>query len=266
MQNLVACPLGQCIILISRCRIRFLGGVDGEASCTAKWMLLIQRNDDNKQFIQLWRGVLVPELEEHSSRLELPDLARDGQINMVELYLEGEPATADLVVGRVELRREEQSRDWREEADRRIESIRKGEVTVKVVADTSVDLSNIQLEVEQVSHSFSFGTAANGGLLAECHQSGQDSPYCAFIGQNFNSLVLDYHMKWKYMEPSQGELRTEVPDLAMAWARAHTNISLVRGHALLWPKQGNNPQWVRGLQGRGMEEVVMERIDFATQR
>ena len=84
-----------CIILISPFKFQILGGVEGEVSCNAKWMLLIQRNDATKELLQLWRG---------------------------------EPTTADLVVEMGELRREEERGDWREEADRRIESIRKGEV------------------------------------------------------------------------------------------------------------------------------------------
>ena len=54
-------------------------------------------------------------------------------------------------------------------------------------------------------------------------------------------------MKWKAMEPSEGNTVTEIADKMIAWAQSYEKT--VRGHALLWAKRDNNPGWVQDLYG-----------------
>ena len=68
-------------------------------------------------------------------------------------------------------------------------------------------------------------------------------------------------MKWRPSEPSEGEIHTEIPDKMINWA--HNNGKTVRGHALLWAKRSNNPDWVQNLYGEDLKTAVFNRLDFA---
>ena len=68
-------------------------------------------------------------------------------------------------------------------------------------------------------------------------------------------------MKWRPSEPSEGEIHTEIPDKMITWA--HNNGKTVRGHALLWAKRSNNPDWVQNLYGEDLKTAVFNRLDFA---
>ena len=85
-------------------------------------------------------------------------------------------------------------------------------------------------------------------------------------------------MKWKPLEPTQGQFTTAIPDAMIAWARAHNiryrcsnnnnnnsnnnnTINSVRGHSLLWAKQWNNPAWLWALQGEQFSSAVYSHLD-----
>jgi hypothetical protein len=39
--------------------------------------------------------------------------------------------------------------------------------------------------------------------IAECEESGEDSPYCIFARDNFNYAVDEFAMKWRAWEPNR---------------------------------------------------------------
>ena len=59
-------------------------------------------------------------------------------------------------------------------------------------------------------------------------------------------------MKWIPSEPSQGDIQTEIPDQMIDWA--HDKGMTVRGHALIWAKRSNNPDWVQTLYGDELKQ------------
>ena len=59
-------------------------------------------------------------------------------------------------------------------------------------------------------------------------------------------------MKLRWMESVQGQNRTEMADKMIEWAHKHGKT--VRGHALLWSKKKNNPDWVQDLYGEDMKK------------
>ena len=67
-------------------------------------------------------------------------------------------------------------------------------------------------------------------------------------------------MKWRPSEPVEGDIYTEIPDKMIQWAK--NNEMNVRGHALLWAKRKNNPDWVQNLYGEELKTAVFNR-DFA---
>ena len=90
--------------------------------------------------------------------------------------------------------------------------------------------------MEQLSHRFPFGHAVQSSLIAACHEAGTDDEYCSHISNNYNWIVDTYRqaifirsstycpisrMKWKPLEPTQGQFLTAIPDAMIAWARGH---------------------------------------------
>ena len=85
-------------------------------------------------------------------------------------------------------------------------------------------------------------------------------------------------MKWRAIEPHQGDFITEAADNMIAWA--HTNNITVRGtiysiniqevepnslmitgHSLLWAKSQNNPDWTREMFGNEFMDPVYKHLD-----
>ena len=68
-------------------------------------------------------------------------------------------------------------------------------------------------------------------------------------------------MKWHPIEPSEGDIQTEIPDKMIEWGHSHGMT--MRGHALLWAKRSNNPDWVQTLYGEELKTALFNRVNFA---
>ena len=66
-------------------------------------------------------------------------------------------------------------------------------------------------------------------------------------------------MKWKAMEPHQGDFMVETPDKMIAWG-GEQDIT-VRGHSLLWDKTKNNPSWTWPLSEQEFTQAVYKHVD-----
>ena len=72
---------------------------------------------------------------------------------------------------------------------------------------------------------------------------------------------LGCRMKWRPTEPSEGDMETEIPDKMIEWAQSYGKT--VRGHALLWAKRSNNPDWVQTLFGEDLKTAIFNRVESA---
>ena len=157
--------------------------------------------------------------------------------------------------------------NWEEEANKRIEEIRKSNVNITVVA-TSQQIktftTDLTLQVSQTSHNFVFGTALDCGHISDCLESDYDDEYCQFANNHYNMLVCNYRMKIKYVEETQGEYRYKEGDDMVEWAKIHNMRA--RGHSLLWAKGSNNPDWLNDMYGDKFVAAVYDRIDDAVKR
>ena len=127
----------------------------------------------------------------------------------VKLYLEVTPSD-DYSLDSVALEAVEDSGDWEEEADRRIDMLRRREVRVEVRLEEGVQAEDLVLEMVQDNHAFPFGTAVKSATIAACLDAGEEDAYCSFVRENFNWVVDTYRMKWRASEPSQGQIELEV--------------------------------------------------------
>ena len=103
------------------------------------------------------------------------------------LYLGLIPADADYDLDNVSMEHQEWG-DWEEEANNRIENLRKRHVAISFDLD-SINPTELQLEINQKNHKFPFGTAVESPRIADCYDSNKDDLYCGFVRDNFNWLV-----------------------------------------------------------------------------
>ena len=109
----------------------------------------------------------------------------------IELYLEVSPENTDYNLDNVILEIVEEG-NWVEEANQRIDKLRKSNITFHFNFDSSINMNDLSLEFEQKTHKFPFGTAVVSTRIAECFDSNQDDNYCSFVRDNFNWMVDSY--------------------------------------------------------------------------
>ena len=154
---------------------------------------------------------------------------------------------------------DEESNNWKEEANKKIEKIRKSDANILITGSNSLNKISLKISIQQTSHNFAFGTAVNCERISDCFESGQDDEYCSFAKTNYNMLVCGYRMKIKYVEMKQGEYNYKEGDNTVEWAKK--NNMEVRGHSLLWAKADNNPSWLQTLYGEEFVNAIFDRVD-----
>ena len=181
----------------------------------------------------------------------------------VDIFLEGTPLNVEVLVDVVSLMVDTSGGDWEEEANARIDQIRKRNLTISVgmfEKMEGLDPFNLKIELTQLSHMFPFGTALNGQRIRSCVENGVDDLYCTFAKDNFNYIVLENAMKWSSVEPNRGQFRYENADATLLWA-AERGLR-ARGHCMFWAvPHSQTPHWVEQLTGLEMVEAVREHVE-----
>ena len=116
---------------------------------------------------------------------------------------------------------------WRDQALARIETLRKGDLTVQVVDARGKPVPNARVHVRMTRHAFGWGTAiAAQQLLA---QTPDAEKYRQTFLANFNMVVFENDLKWPQWEQDRQRALNGIQ-----WMRDH-GISRIRGHTLIWP-------------------------------
>jgi GH35 family endo-1,4-beta-xylanase len=129
---------------------------------------------------------------------------------------------------------------WRDEANARIEKIRKGELSIQVVDKRGRPVPNARVHVRLTRHAFGWGAAiAAQQLLAATPDA---EKYRQAFLDNFNMAVFENDLKWPQWEQN----RRRALD-GIQWLRSH-GITRIRGHNLVWPSWRWTPQDLPALQ------------------
>jgi GH35 family endo-1,4-beta-xylanase len=131
------------------------------------------------------------------------------------------PRTKITYVGR------EPDAAWRQDALRRIDRVRKGDLEVYVTDAAGAPIPGAIVHAVLRRHAFGFGTCVDAGWLLG--KGADNDRYRQTILSLFNRAVFENDMKWP-------ELWKGVPpnvDRALKWLKEH-DIA-VRGHNLVWP-------------------------------
>jgi GH35 family endo-1,4-beta-xylanase len=124
---------------------------------------------------------------------------------------------------------------WRTEADARIDSIRKSNVTVNVVDNANQAIDGAVVNLRQTKHDFRFGSAIsafNGRLDPGGNASALK--YQSEIKRLFNAAVSENSLKWPQIIDNEARA-LQLVDFA------ENNDIFLRGHVGIWPSRNNMP-------------------------
>ena len=118
---------------------------------------------------------------------------------------------------------------WRKDAFRRIEEIRKGDFSVIVKDKDGNVIPDAQIELDMFEHEFQIGSCVKEKFYT-------DEMAAQKYSENFNSGVSEGAMKWEpYM--NDDKLRNQAYDFVEK-GREKLQIKYFRGHALIWEVAG----------------------------
>jgi len=152
----------------------------------------------------------------------------------------------------------EHNDDWRAPALARIEQIRKGEVTIRVLDANGQPVPGATVRVEQKRHAFRFGTAAPAARFVDT-QNPDNLRFQQEVARLFNTVTFENDLKWAATSPAT----LAKVDQAAQWLKDH-DIEL-RGHCLLWGSYKHLPQALRDLRGQALLDACKQHVtDYAT--
>jgi GH35 family endo-1,4-beta-xylanase len=152
--------------------------------------------------------------------------------------------------------------EWRSEADRRIERLRKGELAVEVRGAGGAPIEGARVEYRLKRHGFLFGTAIAHAPFADPGDDGRH--YRQFILDHFNALVCENEMKWYFTEVERGHVDYAPADALLAFAER--NGMAMRGHCLFWEQEHWVQPWVRELDKSALRAAMERRLTETVNR
>ncbi len=146
---------------------------------------------------------------------------------------------------------------WKPAALERIERLRKGDLSVRVVDAAGRPVPGAQVSVTQLRHHFRFGTAAPAALLTDT-RTADGRRFREEVLARYNTITFENDLKWA----AEDERRLRQAEEAAAWL--HANGLEVRGHCLVWGSYKHLAQPVRELRGAALRQAVERHVrDYA---
>ncbi|XP_035826333.1 endo-1,4-beta-xylanase 3 [Aplysia californica] len=173
------------------------------------------------------------------------------------LYLEGLLPGTDYYFDDASLTELPSNPNWEQEANARIENLRKSNLNVNVSLSSGFRPEDVTVEINHLKPLFAWGSVAGPDeFLSSDYAQFQQLYYYMF---NW-ATIQDY--KWRF---NRGN-RTN-PDYRVAVAATdvlNRNGIKVRGHCMFWAVPFNNPEWVKGLAAPEFKTTVDDRIAYMT--
>jgi GH35 family endo-1,4-beta-xylanase len=146
---------------------------------------------------------------------------------------------------------------WRAPAAARIEQLRKGDFTLRVVDAAGQPVPNASITVTQQRHAFPFGTALQMSRIVQ--DDATNRIYRQKVAALFNAGTTENDLKWP---PWSGEWgasfgRTQTL-LGLRWLRDR-NFTL-RGHVFVWPGWNNLPAAISALRGTARQGEIPQLV------
>ena len=156
---------------------------------------------------------------------------------------------------------------WRKDALERIEQIRKGDLTVRVLNAQGQPVPNASVNVQMKRHAYNFGTAINAAwLFREDNWNSENGKRLREETLRlFNKVTLANELKWAFYVdwPSAG-----VAGRAIDFFEQQGMT--LRGHALVWPSWQHLPKRIQPLlderKADEMQAEILQHIEHVVTR
>jgi endo-1,4-beta-xylanase len=149
--------------------------------------------------------------------------------------------------------------NWKEEANSRIEQIRKSDAAIQILDAAGNPIAGVTVQARQVGHNFGFGSAVGNGLSGP--PLFENTKYTNFFKSNFEWGVFGNESKYWYNEPSQGTVTYETADMMTKFCL--DNGIKLRGHCLFWEAANTVQDWVKALKDDQLRAAIDNRLDNA---
>ncbi|CAG2209951.1 unnamed protein product [Mytilus edulis] len=174
----------------------------------------------------------------HEANLNFEEIGGDFHIpsgvNQARVYVQVEDPSVNYIVDYASCEQIPHDAQWRSHANARIDSIRKGPLTIKLDAASNLDTSGLSVQIKQTKSKFAFGTAFNAPYVTDSSHTA----YQQFIYDNFEWGVPENALKWKLME----------------WTK-------VRGHNMFWDDPNHIPEWLKGMSSSQALQLMHKRVN-----
>lgn len=150
---------------------------------------------------------------------------------------------AELPSTRITYQGEEPNAPWRAEAAARIETLRKGELTVSVTRGGK-PVAGANVSVKLVHNAFGFGSAIVAKRVTTS-TAPEDLTYKEWIPKLFNTVVEENALKWAATEWG-ADYGLAAGKASMTWAKSQGLRT--KGHVLVWPSWRNSPASLKALE------------------
>lgn len=157
------------------------------------------------------------------------------------------PRTRPSYIGR------EAGAAWRTAALARIETLRKGDVTVTVVDAAGRPVPGASVSIVQTKSAFQFGSALQMSRIAG--DSATNRIYRQKVLELFNAASTENDLKWPFWTGERGAAYAPAQTLAgLTWLKQQGFH--LRGHVLLWPAWRHLPNAVSALRGTARQGEI----------
>jgi GH35 family endo-1,4-beta-xylanase len=174
-----------------------------------------------------------------------------------------EPAIASFEDMAVEARKIEDAAVA--QASRDIETVRKSDVTLRIVGPDGRPAAGASVSAELLRHEFLFG--CNIYRFDHYDTAEKNAAYKRRFRELFNAATVAFY--WRGYERERGKPRYPYTDTVVAWCREH-GIRM-KGHPLLWDHRAGRPRWADDrqpppdVQKQRVQEIVRRyagKIEF----
>lgn len=154
---------------------------------------------------------------------------------------------------------------WRQEAQKRIEQYRKGDLVIEVLDDKGKGVADATIELRQIRSTFLVGTAVRNWWING--SSPDHDRYREIFLKYFNCAVFENEMKWPEWQAggdaANAQKHHSYTSQAVDWLLEQGLY--VRGHTLVWPGWGKRynylPTNLNPLVAAGDKAAVRQRTD-----
>jgi len=141
--------------------------------------------------------------------------------------------------------------------DARIEKVRKGDFTVKLVDENGKPVTGpVKYELKRLA--FDLGTCINEKMFEEGPPSPEAVKYREILAKYFNSAVHEQDFKWKSVEMVPGRYDDSSAMRQWKWCNEH-GISM-RGHCIFWGTERFVQPWLKVLKKDDLEIAMKDRV------